>query len=119
MIRLFIAGPYWHENTCIREANVFRAKTAAAELVRRGYAVYVPHLMHYMPQDGITEAMWEWQDRPWLLVSHAVLRLPGLSAGANREVERAKMHGILVYYSLDDFANLREDPLAPSGDGNT
>jgi len=106
MIRVFIAGPYWDEDPCIRLANVFRAKAAAAELVRRGYAVYCPHLMHYVHGDGITEAMWRRQDMAWLFVSHYILRLPGGSDGASDEVEQAVLKGIPVRFSLDEFPNL-------------
>lgn len=109
MIRVFIAAPYWNDNPGLREANVFRAKAAAAELMRRGYAVYCPHLMHYMPQKGITEEMWKAQDLAWLLVSERVFRLPGASAGADNEVGDAGWIGIPVSYSLDDFPNLLEE----------
>jgi len=106
MIRVYIAGPYWDEDPCIRLANVFRAKAAAANLVRRGYAVYCPHLMHYVPQEGITEAMWKRQDMSWIYLSDIVLRLPGVSAGADDEDELAEELGIPVRYSLDEFPNL-------------
>lgn len=106
MNRVFVCGPYWNDDPCIRLANVFRAKQAAAELVRRGYAVYCPHLWHYAPQKGMTEEIWVKQDIAWLLESHYVLRLPGTSVHANAEVRIANKKGIPVYFSLDDFPNL-------------
>lgn len=109
MIRVFICGPYWHDDPCIRLAHVFRAKAATAELVKKGYAVYCPHLMHYVPQDGITEAMWRRQNIAWLFICDAVLRLPGASEGADDEVNQANERFMRVEYSLDDFPDLLEE----------
>lgn len=112
MILVFVCGPYWHDDPCIRLAHVFRAMYAAVQLVQLGYAVYCPHLWHYAPQDGITEAMWREQDIAWLLVSDMLLRLPGESDGADDEVALAKQNLVAIRFSLDDFPNLLEGRVA-------
>jgi hypothetical protein len=43
------------------------------------------------------------QDFEWLKCCDAVLRLPGESTGADREVALAKELGIPVYYSIADI----------------
>ena len=41
-------------------------------------------------------------DLEWVSCSDAVLRLPGESAGADREVQHAKSLNIPVYYSIEE-----------------
>ena len=49
---------------------------------------------------------------PWVAVADAVLRLPGLSKGADMETALARNKGVPVFYSIEDvvrhFAEGRE-----------
>jgi hypothetical protein len=97
--RVYISGPL---TTGMLTGNVRTALDAAAELLRRGYAVYVPHanvlweIVH--PESYET---WMQHDFEWVLACDVVLRLPGTSPGGDREVALAIEYGIPVYYSLD------------------
>ncbi len=53
-----------------------------------------------MPR-GTTHEDWLGMDLPWVAVSNALLRLPGESTGADREVAHAKLHGIPVFHDAD------------------
>jgi hypothetical protein len=87
-----------------RQANVRRAIEATRELIRRGYAPLCPHLTTYVdPTDELGHATWLEVDRPWVLASDAVLRLPGISPGADMEVAWATEAGIPVVHSLDEL----------------
>ena len=100
-MRVYVAGPY----SLSSEAHNVRVALEAGEtLLRRGYAPYVPHLNHFwhLVFPHSYEA-WLELDFAYLKVCEAVLRLPGESAGADREVAEAKKRGIPVYYSLTDF----------------
>jgi hypothetical protein len=104
--RVFISGPYSEGD---RIWNMRRALDAADALLRSGCAPFVPHL------DGVWEFVWhhsyeEWMeyDRAWLEVCDAVVRLPGQSQGADREVARAEELGIPVFYSVSELLALRE-----------
>ena len=50
---------------------------------------------------------WLEYDMEWLTACDALVRLPGESKGADREVARAKELGIEVY-TLDEFLQLLE-----------
>jgi hypothetical protein len=97
-MRVYVAGPYSKGGGA---HNVRLALEAGETLLRRGYAPYVPHLNHLwhlvFPHGYET---WLWLDMEYLETCDALLRLPGESPGADREVERAKSLGIPVYYDL-------------------
>ena len=98
--RIYVAGPYYSE--CDILANVHRAIDAGEQLLRRGYAPFVPHLNHWWQQrhpHGV--ATWYDVDCAWLLAADAVLRLPGDSTGADAEVALAKHVGIQVCEDLE------------------
>lgn len=46
---------------------------------------------------------WYEQDLAWVAVSNAVLRLPGESTGADKEVEFATANGIPVFHDLKEL----------------
>lgn len=97
-MRIYIAGPFSLRDQML---NVRAALLAADELVARGHIPYVPHLnalWHLIqPHD---DEYWMSLDACWLELCHAVLRLPGISLGADREVERAIALGLPVYRGL-------------------
>lgn len=49
-------------------------------------------------------------DAEWLLACDAVLRIPGDSAGADREVEMAKSANIPVYYTVEELCEKTHFP---------
>lgn len=100
--KIYIAGPLTSSGRLMK--NVNRAASCADELLDRGFAVYVPHWN--VIQDAIHPrdyGFWLSHDLEWLAVCDCVLRLPGESAGADAEVQRARELGKTVYFSLDEI----------------
>lgn len=103
MIRIYVSGPLTLGDV---EINVRTAINAAEKLLTLGYAPYVPHLTHFwhmqFPHDHST---WLALDEEWLKVCDTVLRLPGESVGADREIAFATQHGIPVFHFIDDLTD--------------
>lgn len=117
-LRVYVAGP-------IRKGdlhdNVKQADDAMNALMVLGLAPFNPMLSVYaggcrrgehVPYaeadplaklEGVTAEDWLTMDLAWVEVSHAVLRLPGASAGADGEVAFARDNGIPVFYTLDEL----------------
>ena len=96
--RVYVAGPY---TTPDPDTNVRTAVRAADELLKIGCTPFVPHLTHLWNQ--ISPKGWrEWidYDLEWVAACHALLRLPGVSPGAELEVQFALKMGIPVFHSL-------------------
>ena len=82
----------------------------ADELRKAGLVPFVPHL--YMLYDSISPDTYEaWMDMclAELELRDVVLRLPGHSPGADREVALAEELGMPVYYSLDDLLKAKRE----------
>ena len=95
---VYVAGPY----TGNEEANVVRALDAATVLLRAGLFPYVPHLSHFWEDlHPHHYEVWMALDFGWVRRSDAVLRLPGESKGADREVALASSLGLPVFHSTD------------------
>ena len=103
-MKVYVAGPL----TVGSEMHNVRVAIEAAEtLLRRGYSPYVPHLnvlWHLIFPHGY-EA-WMSLDFAYLEVCDALLRLPGESPGADREVAFAKRRGMRVEYNIEAFTPL-------------
>ncbi len=128
--RVYIAGPITKGNLA---DNVNQATAAFVALAKAGFAPLNPMWSVYakpcaqdydfdrwqnrVPVEGrckcigtrngndeMTHADWIGADLPWVEVSHAVLRLPGESSGADMEVAHAVAHGIPVFNSLAALA---------------
>jgi hypothetical protein len=96
---VYVAGPY----TGDEEGNVARALSAATVLLGAGLYPYVPHLSHYWEaQHAHHYEVWMELDFGWVRRCDAVLRLPGDSKGADREVALAERIGLPVFRSTDD-----------------
>lgn len=99
MRKIYVAGPYSKGDVA---QNVRIAILAAHRLSRAGYVPHVPHLCHLWhllcPRDI---DFWYEQGLCWVEVCDCLLRLPGESAGADLEVERAQELGITVYWSVE------------------
>ena len=97
--RVYCSGPLTTGN---QFENVIRAVQSADVLRDRGYAVVLPHvtiLWHLISPRPYED--WLENDLEWVRASDCVYRMPGESAGADRESLFAQEHGIPVYYSLD------------------
>jgi Domain of unknown function (DUF4406) len=99
--RVYIAGPYTRPDPCV---NTHRAVAAAQQLLDAGYAPFVPHLTHFWHTmiPGPRE-QWLELDLAFLPCCHAVLRLPGESAGADSEVREAVQLGIPVVGTVENL----------------
>lgn len=97
---IYIAAPY----TSDPDFNVGAAIKVAETLIEKGYIPFVPHLCHIW--DQISHHDYEyWMEyvMAWLKKCDAVLRVPGHSLGADREVELANELGKTVYFNLEEL----------------
>lgn len=101
MIRVYLAGPYSRPDPCI---NTKAMLDVADRLLALGFVPYVPLLSHFWhtvspkPYD-----QWLALSMAWLPCCDCVLRLPGESPGADREVAEAERIGKPVLYSEDEL----------------
>jgi hypothetical protein len=107
MQKIYIASPY----TLGSEGeNVRISLDAANELINEGYAPFAPLLAHFQhmiyPQ---SYEVWMSLDIEWIGVCDAVLRLPGDSSGADREVEYARNNSIPVFYKISQIVEYYDD----------
>ena len=114
MSLVYIAGPYTNPDPVINTRQATEAGLKVYE--RTGAGVLIPHL------SLLAHAMFPRDIDFWYLfdlsqVAHCthLLRLPGASTGADREVEYARGIGLGVYHDLDDLvadllAERHEDP---------
>ena len=93
---LYVAGPMGAPN--VLAGNVARAVAVADLLLDMGAAVILPHLFAYLPDRPYEQ--WMRVDLALLARCDAVVRLPGESPGADREVARAGELGLLVLHGL-------------------
>lgn len=98
MIKVYIASPYTIGDP---QENVDRQRHYANILIDHGFAPFWPLSSHYLHE--LIERDYEtWMelDIEWLLQCDCVLRLPGESSGADREVEIAIDNNIPVYEDI-------------------
>lgn len=98
-MRVYVAGPISLGDLY---ANLRSAIDAADQLLESGHAPFVPHLAcvwNMIHPHGYEQ--WMALDREWLLQCNALLRLPGESAGADREVQTARLHDIPSFESVE------------------
>jgi hypothetical protein len=98
---IYVAGSYSGGDTIL---NVRNAILAGEELFKRGFVPYVPHLLafwHFLAPHEYH--FWLDYDLAWLEKCEAVLRLSGVSDGADLEEKYAIERGIPVYYSIDEL----------------
>ncbi len=98
---IFISGPYAKPDPVINTRN---AILAGEKVLKLGHTPFIPHLNHLwhlvVPHD---EAFWYAYDLVWLRRCNAILRLPGESKGADREMILAREWGIEEFH-LDEEA---------------
>jgi hypothetical protein len=98
---VYIASPYTKGDVAI---NVRESFFVADRLAKNGYLPFPPlftHFWHFLIPHPYE--FWTQQDLEWILHCDCVLRLPGESSGADKEVEFAEEHNIPVYYEIDDL----------------
>lgn len=104
-MRVYIAGPYTGDGTLpSRRENVRVAVDVASQLMDLGYDYFLPHLSHFVDlHHQQPYEKWLKLDFVWLAQCEALLRIPGNSPGADREVEEAHRLGIPVFYSVEEL----------------
>lgn len=101
MKKIYIAGPYSKGDVAI---NVREAIDAADQLLDLGFVPFIPHLSHFWHLLSPKQyEKWLEYDNHWVPVCDALLRLPGESSGADKEVELAKSFNIPVYHSIQEL----------------
>ena len=100
MKRIYIAGPIAKGDQFL---NVRAAIDAATALLNKGAQPFVPHLSFswHMVAAVAYERWMEW-DLAWIEACHALLRLPGESPGADREVAFARGRGLPVFLKIEE-----------------
>jgi len=92
---VFISGPYAHPDPVVNTRN---AILAGEEVIKQGHTPFIPHLNHLWhmvcPHE---EEFWYEYDLVLLKKCDAILRLPGESKGADREMVEAQKMGILEF----------------------
>lgn len=99
---VYVAGPL---TTGLTTHNVREATLAAAKLMDLGMVPFLPHT-NVLAEMIAPRSEREWLedfDFPWLRKCDAMLRLPGMSRGADEEEQVAKMHGIPVFHTLEEL----------------
>jgi hypothetical protein len=112
--RIYVAGPYTSGDVAI---NVRKAYEAANRLADLGFAPFVPHATHFwhMLFPRLYE-FWLNLDNEFLPCCAAVLRLPGSSTGADKEVELAQRLGIPVFAEIEELTTHFSEPAANKGE---
>lgn len=94
-IHVYVSGPISKGDMFV---NVRNAILVAEELRRAGLVPYVPHLsFSWQMLAPVEYEAWMELDFAWVERCDAVLRLPGESSGADREVAHANRLGIPVF----------------------
>lgn len=98
---VYVAGPYTHNDPV---ENTRNAIDVGDELMEQGFIPYVPHLSLFWHLIHLHDVdCWYAFDCEWLRKCDALVRLPGMSKGADAEVVLAEELGIPVFYSLDQL----------------
>ena len=114
---MYIAGPITKGPL---DHNINQATDAFIALCKAGHAPFAPQWSCYsgranktaeghvvafagVTPNELTHEDWYGLDLAWVAVSDAVLRLPGDSTGADKEVALAREKGIPVFHSLDEL----------------
>lgn len=100
--RIYIAGPYTTGDVARNVRNAYKAANRLADL---GFAPFVPHATHFWHMLFPREyEFWLELDNQFLPCCAAVLRLPGESNGADKEVARAESLALPVFTSIEAVA---------------
>jgi len=99
--KIYVAGPYTDEDDEIVEKNVVKAITVADQLSLLGLKPFIPHILHFWGEEyEHGYEFWMEQGSEWLSVCDGIYRIPGESAGSEREIEQAVEEGTPVFYNI-------------------
>lgn len=104
MALIYIASAYSLGDQAL---NVRRQIEAADKLLEMGHIPFIPclsHLWHLISPKSYEE--WLRIGIEWLRRCDALLRLDGLSIGADLEVAEAKRLCMLIYYGLENVPDI-------------
>lgn len=92
---IYIAGPYTHPDPVV---NTRRAIEAGEILRSMGFVPFIPHLTHlwHLVKPHSIDYWYDF-DIEWLKRCDGLIRLPGESVGADKEVEIARIMGIPIF----------------------
>lgn len=100
-MKVYIAGPYTKGDAAI---NVREAILAGDAVFKSGHLPFIPRLTHFWHMVcPAPYEQWIAIDLEWLPCCDVLLRLPGVSSGADNEVTEAIRLGLPVFYSLAQF----------------
>ena len=101
MTVVYVAAPYTKGDV---GTNMHNAVEVAHALIQLGYCPYVPVLNHFVHiAHPHPYATWMALDLEMLPRCDVLLRLPGESPGADREVAAAQAGGMPVVYSVREL----------------
>lgn len=105
---VYVAGPY---SSGAVETNVYNAIRAGHRLMDLKLSPFIPHLFFFMNKfRSRPYENWLQVDLEWVTRADALLRLPGVSPGADREVERARQCGLPVLLSMEELeAHIKQE----------
>lgn len=108
MKRVYIAGAISSDKLEKGISNLRKGILMGAELLKLGYAPFVPHLdfLYNLVQDDSFPVETYYQyDLEWLSVCNMMLVLPDSenSKGVQAEIEFAKQNNIPIFYSLNEL----------------
>lgn len=103
---IYVAGPYTKGDVAV---NVQQNILAGDAITKKGHIPFVPLLSHFWHMiEPHTFDFWMDLDIMWITRCDALLRMPGESSGADREVLHAIQLGLPVYYSLGEVPDAVE-----------
>ena len=97
---IYVAGPITNGDTLL---NIRKGMLVGLDLVRKGFVPFVPHndmVQYLLDPITLTYDTMLAQDFSWIEKCDALLRIPGKSPGADREVSHAIEHGLLIINSI-------------------
>ena len=99
--RIYVAGPY---SRGIPDETMAKVADAAEALATAGLAPFIPHTMTFLWAVRYQHPVQFWYDfdMEWLAACDAVVRLPGASTGADKEVEWAIEKGKPIFHSVEE-----------------
>src|SRR5260221_12980038 len=99
--KIYVAGPYSQGDVAVNVRQAFEAANRLADL---GFAPFVPHSTHFwhmmFPRPY---EFWLELDNQFLPCCDGILRLPGSSSGADKEVSLAIKLGKPVFHKIEDI----------------
>lgn len=100
MLKIYLACPIGPDDAG-RAERIERADAATMLLVSKGHCVVAPHLTCHLPIDVLDYEGWMAHGFRLMDGCDALVRVPGESPGADREVARARDMGMQVW-TLDE-----------------